>query len=366
MVSETMDTAESEEEPTKRQRVLLDYLDCLLSSPRTFASGTADLVLDLMFLRTYLRCSIKWGHSSIGNGLFDALKDALEGLQLESYLSRSQFEACNLPERIHSCKPMIKEDCLNFMASPHQLDFDTDEQRSEFVSDLLNLKLAYDILGENIYFLNEVFELGQRLYKREEDFEDFNIHFQGLAWRTGCLLLLYWVQLDNNEENMEPRMDFILSDLREKSNPFIPDITRTCIAVLTASKPPAEVRFQLAKLAHKFVQLLSENLQVDDLENDGGIQMLFMELKFFITFLMDRQKVEDLAEGKLILTQVNALLDEVVPLISSLRSQGIKEDIAEKTKFLLHNFLEKADLIKTEVRKICAPLFQDQPCFNFP
>ncbi|KAI5670265.1 hypothetical protein M9H77_10629 [Catharanthus roseus] len=360
-----MDTAEIEE-LRKRQRDLLNDLDDLLSLRWTFASDTEDEVPDLMFLRTYLRCSIKWGHSSFGNGLFDTLEDALADVLFGFNLSISDLRADNLLERIHSCKPMIKEDCLNFLASPHQLDFYTDEQCSEFVSELLNWKLAYDILGENMYFLNEVFELGQKWYKREEYYEDFKIHFQGLAWRTGCLLLVYWVHLDNNkEENMEPRMDAILSDFLEKSSPIIPDITRMCIGLLTSSKPPAEVRFQLGKLAHKFVQLLSENLQVDDLENDGGIQMLFMDLIFFITFLMDRQKVEDLAEGKLILTQVNALLDEVVPLISSLRSQGIKEDIAEKTKFLLHTFLEKANLIKTKVRKICAPLFQDQPCFNF-
>ncbi|KAI5673906.1 hypothetical protein M9H77_14270 [Catharanthus roseus] len=393
-----MHTSEGEEEAamylffinTMHRTSLLDGLNGLLTD-RSFTSDAANVVFDLMLLRTYLHCSIKWGHCpSLSRkdykwGHLSDIKNALSRAadhRSRHELSRFSVEVSRLPEIIQRCKPIIRQDCLNFLDSSYRFDFDT-EKLSLFVTAidaslcaLLDWNLADVLIGdvkaqivslkENMNFFNEVFEFALKCCKHEDIFEEFKIHLQELAWRTACLLLLYWVQLDVKEENMAPRMDvMILSDLLEKSSPLNPDVTRMYITVLVSKPPPVELRFDMGKLAHMFVEFLSENLQVDDLKNDG-IQMLFVELIFFFTFLMDRQKVEELARGRLILTQVDALVDEVVPLISSLSSGGTEEDISGKRNFLLHNFLEKANAIKIQVRKICAPLFQDQQCFNFP
>lgn len=103
---------------TKPRTSLLTLLKSRLKDESS-DSDTAHNLFDLMFLTTYLNCSIKWGHSSSDDDLSD-LTNGILNLRFVEQSSRFYFDVRTFPEKIHQHKSMIKEDCLIFLDSPYQ------------------------------------------------------------------------------------------------------------------------------------------------------------------------------------------------------------------------------------------------------
>jgi hypothetical protein len=291
-----------------------------------------ELIHELEHLKFYILCLAKWSDSSSSMdknfGFVEESHIQVALAEAERKIKQGGFQGCDaaafgLLEKIRECKPKIQEGCRNFLDGSLQCDFSIDELR-EFMSTIsaslhnlvdlkadmiLNVKVQIESLKDNLNLFKQVLEFEAKRCSSHEELKIFKIHIQAWAWKAACLSLLDWI-LDVKKENLESRMDVIPSDLQKSISPSTPEVTRMYLAVLKASKPSEEDCLMVGKLVLKFVEFLKENLQVDPEED--VMQILFIELIFLITFLMDRPEAENSAEGKLILSHADAVVGECV------------------------------------------------------
>ncbi|KAL3534963.1 hypothetical protein ACH5RR_003424 [Cinchona calisaya] len=149
------------------------------------------------------------------------------------------------------------------------------------------------------------------------------------------------------DENMLCRMNMMLSDLTEDIRPCAPGVIQMYLGVLKGSKLSASDTFLMGEIVANFVDFLLENLA---LVFRDRIEIIREGLIIIIAFLMDSPKdYED--DGNQILTQVDAIIIEVVSLFSSVCLENMNENVIKEKNFLLSEVLGKIKTFQEVVRE---------------
>ncbi|CDP12547.1 unnamed protein product [Coffea canephora] len=197
-------------------------------------------------------------------------------------------------------------------------------------------------LEEKLRFFRKFFDFtAQRCYEHQK-FEYLLVHIRSWANKVACLSFLCWI--NKNDENMQCRMNTMISDLHEESWPCASGVTGMCLGVLKALKLSAYDTSLMGEIVADFVNILLEDTSAVFRDR---IEIIREGLIIIIAFLMDSpQDCEDE-----ILTQAHAVVIEAASLLSSVCLEEMNDNVIKKKNFLLSEILGKMKTLREVVRK---------------
>lgn len=283
-----------------------------------------------------------------------------------------------LLEEIQRNKPSIRDDCLLFSNVLGECHLSVDELQKFLKCIVVSLSNNIHLLKGEMLIPDEKMEVESQIQKvdlsrkilklyvkhggSDNKIQDSQIRALG-AWASNLanFCLMNWILSEIHEDQYK---NLIFYRLQQNFLDLYPDVVKVCFSFLKAIKPSANDSFKAGELVSKFVELLLNNLG-EHMATDS-IQMLGNEMIFLITFVMDLP-LQEANDGQSISAQASAFLDDAAALIISLCTTERNEArIGEVIDFLLRNFLEKVNTIKTEVRETYPQLFLDPSLFNCP
>ncbi|KAL3502099.1 hypothetical protein ACH5RR_036548 [Cinchona calisaya] len=143
---------------------------------------------------------------------------------------------------------------------------------------------------------------------------------------------------------------------REKIKPYTPDVVEKYVGVLIASKSSEYVKLLIGEIVVSLVDLLLEDL-MPPMKNH--IEILTEGLVFMITFLINPPDESETEAGKVLLTEIEGLIREVLAFVCSLYTDGNEEDISRRGKVVF--LVSKKRLTLSAQRYIGAPKLQVRP-----
>ncbi|XP_027124760.1 putative late blight resistance protein homolog R1A-3 [Coffea arabica] len=267
----------------------------------------------------------------------------------------------NLLKNVEQFKSEIRKNCnflLNFLLN--SIKSSTTVEIYDFMDFIImNLKDLSDTEDEQIasvYKQTRALEEKLRLIRKfidftvkrcyeHQKFEDSLVHLHSCANKVAWLSFLCWV--NKNDENMQCRINIMLSDLHKEIWPCAPGITGMYLEVLKALKVSACDTLLVAEIVADFVNFLLENLPAVFIDR---IEIIREGLIIIIAFLVDSpEDCED--DGDKLLTQADAIVTEAASLFYSIFLEEMNENVVEEKKFLLFEVIGKIERFLEVVKK---------------